>query len=85
MQCLELVRRANVMSRDNYHNVFGGYMEELYAVHDQFWNWTLWPCLEQVSDTSPQKKICIIFYVFHVKIYWLWGKNKITLNKFLVT
>ena len=36
------------MSRDNYHNVFGGYMEELYAVHDQFWSWTLWPCLEQV-------------------------------------
>ena len=56
MQCLELVRRANVMSRDNYHNVFGGYMEELYAVHDQFWSWTLWPCLEQVpiSLTSTQ-------------------------------
>lgn len=48
MQCLELIRRANVMSRDNYHNVFGGYMEELYTVHEQFWSWTLWPCLEQV-------------------------------------
>ena len=23
-------------------------MEDLYLVHEQFWSWTLWPCLEQV-------------------------------------
>ncbi|CAI8017381.1 Pleckstrin homology domain-containing family G member 5 [Geodia barretti] len=64
MQCLELVRRANVMSRDNYHNVFGGYMEELYAVHDQFWSWTLWPCLEQVYISGKPLDLSIIIQRF---------------------
>ena len=53
MRSLELIHRANVMSHDNYHNVFGGYMEELYSAHEQFWSWTLLPCLEQVPATAP--------------------------------
>jgi len=53
MRCLELIRRANILSEDGYHNVFG-YMEEIYNAHVKFWSWTLQPCLEKVCLWNVQ-------------------------------
>ena len=64
MQCLELIRRANIMSRENYHNVFGGYMEELYTAHEQFWSWTLFPCLEHSLTSKQPLDVSIIIQRF---------------------
>ena len=37
-----------IFSQENYHNVFG-YIEDIYKAHEQFWTWTLRPCLDKVQ------------------------------------
>jgi hypothetical protein len=51
MRALELIRRQDLLTEVNYHNIFG-YMEEIYTAHEQFWSWTLQPCLEKVTDVN---------------------------------
>jgi pleckstrin domain-containing family G protein 5 len=48
MRALELIRRQDLLTEVNYHNIFG-YMEEIYTAHEQFWSWTLQPCLEKTQ------------------------------------
>ena len=41
-------------------------MEELYTVHDQFWSWTLWPCLEQVPHLVYYNRHAILHHALTI-------------------